>query len=306
MEIKLLTKTDLETNLQEFCDLYHLCFNDKINTKIVRQRYLENPLDELQMCVAIDNNKIVANYSVSPTILSIGGREWKCAISLNTMTHPEYVGQGLFVKLAQRLNEHLRNEDYGMVYGFPNYISNRTFVTKLQWKNIYEYPTLELQINNKLDYSKENIVEYENVDSFANINSKLIHVDKNADYLKWRYISKPNVQYYFIGTLSGSWCIYKYYEKMINIVDVNIITANDIYDIIGYLSDKCVLNNLEKMTVWSAINTEQHLIFEKLGFRNRYPVTYFGCLDLGISKNLDIDLFDHRNWIINMGDDNVY
>ena len=60
MEIRLLNKADLETNLQEFCDLYHSCFSDKIDANIVRQRYLENPLDELQMCVAIDKNKIVA------------------------------------------------------------------------------------------------------------------------------------------------------------------------------------------------------------------------------------------------------
>ena len=153
MEIKLLYKTDLEENLQNFCDLYHLCFNDKIDTNIVRQRYLQNPLDDLQMCVAIDNHKIVANYSVSPTLLSKGDYKWKAALSLNTMTHPDYVGQGLFVKLADELNTQLKGEGYEMVYGFPNYISNRTFVTKLQWRNIYEIPTLELVIGNNLKYN---------------------------------------------------------------------------------------------------------------------------------------------------------
>ena len=35
MEIKLFNKSELQENLQEFCDLYHLCFNDKIDTTIV-------------------------------------------------------------------------------------------------------------------------------------------------------------------------------------------------------------------------------------------------------------------------------
>ena len=306
MEIRLLNKADLETNLQEFCDLYHSCFSDKIDTNIVRQRYLENPLDELQMCVAIDKNKIVANYSVSPTILSAGEKKWKCALSLNTMTHPSYVGQGLFVKLAEQLYDNLKINGYQMVYGFPNYISNRTFVTKLHWKNIYEFPTLELLVNKIIHYDRENVAEYNDISNFCNINSKKIHVDKNVDYLQWRYVDKPNVNYYFLKTLSGSWCIYKYYENMINIVDMNIEHIEDIYDVIGYLSEKSLINNLEKITVWSAINSEQHLAFEKIGFRNRYPITYFGCLDLGLAQQAEIDLFDHRNWLINMGDDNVY
>lgn len=306
MEIKLLYKTDLEENLQNFCDLYHLCFNDKIDTNIVRQRYLQNPLDDLQMCVAIDNHKIVANYSVSPTLLSKGDYKWKAALSLNTMTHPDYVGQGLFVKLADELNTQLKGEGYEMVYGFPNYISNRTFVAKLQWRNIYEIPTLELVIGNNLEYNVYNIVECDNVDSFGNINSEIIHIDKNKEYLKWRYIDKPNVKYYFIGTNNGGWCVYKYYEKMINIVDINIDNSEDIYDVIGYLSNKCLSEGLEKITIWSAINTKQHLVFEKLGFRNRYPITYFACLDLGIGQRLNVDLYDYRNWMINMGDDNVY
>ena len=40
--------------------------------------------------------------------------------------------------------------------------------------------------------------------------------------------------------------------------------------------------------------------------RNRYLITYFGCLDLGIGQRLNVDLYDCRNWMINMGDDNVY
>ena len=219
MEIKLLTKTDLETNLQEFCDLYHLCFNDKINTKIVRQRYLENPLDELQMCVAISNGSIVANYAVAPSYISIGENRFKSAISLNTMTHPDFIGQGLFVKLAQKLYIKLKEENYRILYGFPNYISNRTFISKLNWRNIYEIPTLELMVSGPIEYKLDEITEKENSKNFNNYHSNKIHIDKNSDYLRWRYEEKPNSRYYFLETINGGWCIYKYYDNIINIVD---------------------------------------------------------------------------------------
>ena len=306
MEIKLFNKSELQENLQEFCDLYHLCFNDKIDTTIVKQRYLENPIDELQMCVAISNGNIVANYAVAPSYITIGDTRFKSAISLNTMTHPNFAGQGLFVKLAQKLYEQLKNNNYELLYGFPNYISNRTFINKLNWKNIYEIPTLELIVEKQLEYQPSEIIEKENTKTFNNYYSNKIHINKSPDYLRWRYEEKPNCKYYFLETINGGWCIYKYYEDIINIVDYYITENKDIYNIIGFLTEKAITNKKTKITIWSSINSSLHIIFEKLGFRNRYPITYFGATDFGLNEKLDLDVFDHRNWIINMGDDNVY
>ena len=146
MELKALTKEELYERIQQFCDLYHSCFNDKIDATIIEQRYLQNPVGDLCMYIALENDSIIANYSVSPAMLQIGEKQIKCALSLNTMTHPDFVGKGLFVELAKRLYGDLKQQGYGMVYGFPNYISNRTFCTKLGWKDIYEIPTLELVV----------------------------------------------------------------------------------------------------------------------------------------------------------------
>jgi predicted acetyltransferase len=57
------------------------------------------------MCVAVDNGQIVANYSALPTIVVFGKRKLKTALSLNTMTDPEYAGKGLFITLANMLYE---------------------------------------------------------------------------------------------------------------------------------------------------------------------------------------------------------
>jgi len=306
MEIRILGKDELMERLQQFCDLYHCCFNDKIDEVIVSQRYLQNPLDELAMCVAIDKEKIVANYSVSPSWIVSGNVRFKCALSLNTMTHPDYIGQGLFVKLASTLYGHLQENGYAMVYGFPNYISNRTFLTKLGWKNIYEYPTLELTIESSIPFEKRNLRELDDVSVIPNIQSENLYVDKNIDYLQWRYVEKPNVEYHFLMTGNGGWCVYKRYEDMYNIVELHTESVLDVNDFVGFITAKAKQNGLKKLTVWSAINSKQHLALEKLGFRNRYPITYFGAVDLGISSSVCFDVFDHRNWLINMGDDNVY
>lgn len=303
MELKLLTKEELHERTQQFCDLYHSCFNDKIDTTIIEQRYLQNPVGDLYMYVALEDNHIVANYSVSPAYLQMRDKQIKCALSLNTMTHPDFVGKGLFVQLARMLYDELKRQGYGMVYGFPNYISNRTFCTQLGWKDIYEIPTLELVIEKELSYHPSNIIPCSSFDIPQTTTSRLT-VAKTNPYLNWRYKNKPYTDYHMIKTANESWMVYKRYQNMINIVELHPQCVEDLSDMIGYISNVVLDLGLEKMTVWSDTNSWEHLCLEKFGFRNRYPITYFGACDLNMPK--DFDIWDFRNWSIQMGDDNVY
>lgn len=303
MELKLLTKEELHERTQQFCDLYHSCFNDRIDSAIIEQRYLQNPINDLCMYVALENDRIVANYSVSPAYIQHGDRQLMCALSLNTMTHPDYVGKGLFVQLARMLYDELKRQGYGMVYGFPNYISNRTFCTKLGWKDIYEIPTLELVVEKELSYNPSNIIPCSTFDVPQDTTNRLV-VAKFEDYLNWRYKNKPYTDYNLVKTNNGGWMVYKRYQNMINIVELHPQCIEDLVDMIGYVSSVVLGLGLEKMTVWSGTNSWEHLCLEKYGFRNRYPITYFGVCDLNMSK--DLDIWDFRNWSIQMGDDNVY
>lgn len=303
MELKLLTKEELHERTQQFCDLYHSCFNDKIDANIIEQRYLQNPVGDLCMYVALEDDRIVANYSVSPAHLQLGDKHIKCALSLNTMTHPDFVGKGLFVELAKRLYEELKQQGYRMVYGFPNYISNRTFCTKLGWKDIYEIPTLELVVVKELSHNPSNIISCSTFDVPQDTTNRLAVV-KSVDYLNWRYKNKPYTDYYLVKTTNGGWMVYKRYQNMINIVELHPQCIEDLSDMIGYVSSLVLGLGLEKMTVWSGTNSWEHLCLEKYGFRNRYPITYFGACDLNMPKGIDI--WDFRNWSIQMGDDNVY
>ena len=69
-------------------------FQQKLMKIIIKQRYIDNPYEDLLMCVAEDKGKIIANYSAVPSIVEIDGFLYKAAQSLNTMTHPDYSGRG--------------------------------------------------------------------------------------------------------------------------------------------------------------------------------------------------------------------
>src|SRR5262249_11264092 len=64
------------------------------------------------------------------------------AMSCDTMTHPDYQRQGMFVTLAQELYAELA-ERHGVstVWGFPNAASHPGFVGRLGWFDIPVFPT---------------------------------------------------------------------------------------------------------------------------------------------------------------------
>jgi GNAT superfamily N-acetyltransferase len=315
VEYKMLNKSDFGNWIDQFCHLYQKCFSATINEDIVKWRYLENPLNELLICIAVENGKLVASSAASPCEIVNKGYLEKSAISLNLMTDPEYRGRGLFVDLVSKLYKYMEIKNYKSVLGFPNSLSNPTFISKLGRKTIYEIPTLELKLSgfrDNLNVSSEILED----DSFIGKYPQYSHIDrtiylnKNREYLKWRYLQNPQNTYKNFVIMDKfnkvkSFLICKEYNDQLNIVDYYYSEKIDIelliYRAIKYAKDI----GKALVTVWSQTGTVEHLFFQKQGFRNNYPITYFSGKLFGEEDNFN-EFYDYRNWYINMGDDNVY
>jgi len=83
--------------------------------------------------VAIDGDRLVAFYGIWPLNLFDGRRVVRGGQSIDTMTHPDFQGQGLFSELARRC--YLGCSDRGMevLYGLPNANSAPGFTKRLSW-----------------------------------------------------------------------------------------------------------------------------------------------------------------------------
>lgn len=315
MEYIFLDRNNFVDWIEQFCTLYRKCFTAKINEKIVKWRYLENPHNDLLVCVAIDNGRLIANCAASPCEIYYKGKLEKSAISLNLMTDPEYRGRGIFVDLAKRLYSHMEQLGYKSVLEFPNYISNPTLIKHLGRHTIYEIPTLKLILS---DFIKE--IESDQlilVDDEFELNyypfkhrTKTIYLNKNREYLKWRYFQNPQNEYKNFVILDDnrvvrSFLICKEYEEQLNIVDYCFYEECDIEPLIFKGIEYAKKLNKESVTIWSQIGTDEHLFLQKLGFRNNYPITYFSGRLFSSSDALH-DFYDYRNWFVTMGDNNVY
>lgn len=81
---------------------------------------------------ALFRGKVVAHYITIPKHLAIEGVSCPALLSLNTVTHPDHRGKGLFPQLAEKTYEtacHERKIDW--VVGVSNQMSTKGMVTKL-------------------------------------------------------------------------------------------------------------------------------------------------------------------------------
>lgn len=86
--------------------------------------------------VAMDGDTMAAHYAVCHQQATYNGRVFLTAQSMTTMTHPDYRGQGLFVKCAALCFENAKDAGVKFVWGFPNKNSAPGFYNKLGWKRL--------------------------------------------------------------------------------------------------------------------------------------------------------------------------
>lgn len=199
-----------------------------------RWMYQDNPAGTGKIWLAEHEGRIVGQYAIAPIVMKIGDEILTGALSLDTMTHPDYRHQGIFETLAKEVYTEAHKDGIHIVYGFPNQFSYLGFLKKLNWFDICTLEkivkplnwknTARLKVKNKFlqrvlamgavlvfnkvlfRTQKPPIAEglaFGEITSFdrrfdefwAKISTQsLIMVVRNKDYLNWRYRT-PDANY---------------------------------------------------------------------------------------------------------------
>ena len=149
------------------------------------------------------------------------------AQSIDTLTDKNYRGKGMFTGLARDLYLKEKNEGVKFVYGFPNGNSIHGFSKKLDWFVLDPVPFLikplgtsyftkrkkyfswlpNINLFNRVEISVKNYQLREESQIPDQINELWGHFSKNIrvsverdfDYLSWRYLKKPGVNYKLVS-----------------------------------------------------------------------------------------------------------
>ena len=107
----------------------------KLSAEYLAWQYASNPDGGVIGVDAFDGDTLAAHYAVIPRRFEVGGSEILGALSVNTATHPEYQGKGLFTRLAAETYTAAAAMGVRFVTGVANANSVTGFVRKLGFKD---------------------------------------------------------------------------------------------------------------------------------------------------------------------------
>ena len=314
MEIKKYSEGDEQLILK----LFESSFGQTMSLDYWKWRFLDNPvIDSSMIYLMWDEEVLVGHYAVSPNQLIVRGQEVLAALSMTTMTHPNYGGRGVFTRLAKELyeKEH-ENNNLQIVWGYPNNKSHRGFIKNLQWQNICVIPKFSIEVNNLGSIKTNGFIR--EIKKFLS-NHALCHQElskcydvaplKSESFLNWRYINNPVENYYCLEVGdTGAFIVVKLYDnvltktKEIDVVEwcvpKDLVKINEV---LGHVVQLFGSEMVTRINMWLPLNDVQHTDFEKIGFVNTSPITYMGYVNL--NSNHD---FSCSHWYYQMGDSDVF
>ena len=120
-----------------YCGLLNATFaTDTFTPQGVAWRYRDNPAGQVVGADAWDGERLAAHYVACPLEARIDGRVVKGLLSLNTATHPDYQGRGLFTSLAEQAYAAGAAAGYAFVIGVANANSTPGFLKKLSFQHV--------------------------------------------------------------------------------------------------------------------------------------------------------------------------
>lgn len=212
----------------------------------LRWQYVENPVAEPFVDLAVSNGGIGAIYAVQPVIARVDGVAKLAAQSVDTLVDANFRGQGLFTKMAASVYGRVHARGGAFVYGFPNASSAPGFFKKLGWHSLDPVPFLVRPLRSAFVASKlplgrwahrlpdvrlpvlasrlqrgqrlQEVTDLESVEALwkrFSVDVK-VAVDRTAAYLRWR-LAKPGERYQCLGVYEEerlvAFCAYTVVDK---------------------------------------------------------------------------------------------
>lgn len=123
-----------DASLSDYARLFAACFpaaGKLADVAYLRWLYADNPCGPVVGFNAREAGRLAAHYVCVPVVMQVDGRPAKALLSLNTATHPDFQGKGLFTRLAELTYAAGAEEGVALVYGVANANSTPGFVRKL-------------------------------------------------------------------------------------------------------------------------------------------------------------------------------
>jgi GNAT superfamily N-acetyltransferase len=196
-------------------------------------KHHRNPFGDSPMLIAEDGDLLVGLRVFMRWEWAGGGKQFKAVRAVDTATHPDYRGKGIFSKLTRRLVDEMRDEGVHFIFNTPNGQSMPGYL-KMGWKSVGKTdlmirPLKPMKVVSALrrggirDADADTDSGDNGMDAFASAEAffdspdatKILSLVVNgsqdfrlrtpisAPYLRWRYAEIPGFDYHAAWGLDG-------------------------------------------------------------------------------------------------------
>ncbi len=283
--------------------------SSKKTEAVWRYKHVDNPFGKSLVLVAVENDHIIGVRALMRWKWQLGKQVFSAFRAVDTATHPEHQGKGIFKKLTLKAIEMAKENGDDFIFNTPNTQSLPGYL-KMGWK---EVDKLKIQVklanplnwlNNKTGNSyiiNNTCVE----DQLANLVSTYntlkaeennLFTLKSPEYLAWRYENNPlqkyevqaNQDFYLAGYIKE----HKYFKELR-------ITENIYFDDSGRQKINKAVKEFSKKFGAHIITSAG--LKSSLGFSGNYgPV--LTLRDVNLDSNLKKELLQLNNWSYTLGD----
>jgi Acetyltransferase (GNAT) domain len=293
----------------EFIFQWEKAFGRKLEKSIYDWIFDENNI----INVLTLDDIVVAGYCLYPFDCVINKQFGKALLCNNVFVDPIHQGKHLFVKISKlSLAESAKLKEGLIAYGIPNQLALSGH-KRVGWDIRPPIHFIELNrkySNKELPYNWKlgKLLPQQRIDiercSILCSNERDFSIIKTKGFLKWRYESKPNIEYWFglkyYKEKLVAYCVCKYFKegKALHFIDIDGEDAAAISELID--ESQYIPEEFNKTNIW---DTTYHLsAFVSKGFQKNNKTNNLILIDP--SKNQPYKIGGKINLVL--GDNDVF
>ncbi|MFW3616930.1 GNAT family N-acetyltransferase [Billgrantia antri] len=272
--------------LEEFISSWEEAFSRRLNKELYRWLFVGNNI----IYAALVKDEIAAGYCLFPLDAIVDGERKVALLCNNVFVSPRFQGHHLFVKLGRRALQDAGSNAYGdIALGIPNTLALPGH-RRVGWGVQPPIKFLEKNTSWSCEEIEGNWVKggvsgtlrakLEACSRRASQN-RAFSILKTAEFIRWRFESKPGVQYWFgyieEGKEVSAYCICKYYDPTLTLHFVDVDGWDDMAVEKLILQAEKIPENFRRLNVWES--TAKCDVFRQVGYKNSTDQNNFILID---------------------------
>ena len=179
--------------------------------EVWRFKHVDNPFGKSLVLLAVEDGQVIGVRAFMRWKWQRGKEQYSAFRAVDTATHPDHQGKGVFKKLTLKALEIGKERGDNFVFNTPNSQSKPGYL-KMGWKEVDKLKTSIRPVNPFFWKSANGITSYPKTWNdnkgfeFLNDHNKRLSEEgylftpKDADYLKWRFAENPLQDYHVLAT----------------------------------------------------------------------------------------------------------